>query len=734
MMAFFLFIITFLVFFALVSPASALDWRIETVDSGGNVGFETSLALNDSGYPRISYRNWAQDHLYYAVKSGGVWITETVDETKNSGGFNSLELDASGHPIISYYDSNVGNLSVAAVIQDNWTRSTVDSGGVGRYSSLALDSTGDPGIAYQNQTGILKYAWKNGSYWTNETVDNSGTVGAYASLALDNAGNPSISYYDAGHTSLRYAVKRGGLWSCTTVDSTGNQGYWTSLDLDASGNPGISYYDWVGRDLRFASISGGVWKKETVDSAGSVGKYTSLALDSAGTPHISYFDETNGRLKYAVKTGPVWTCETVDAGPNVGSYTSLALDRNGNPHISYQDGGNGDLRYAVGIPPIVPDFNASPQDGTTPLNVRFSDISTGGSPSCWNWSFGDGSWFNTSLAAERNPTHVYENPGVFNVTMAVRNFTVVISKTRLDYITVIAPPITTAPTSLPTPLPTFPDPTQTTLPPDPTPSLTPTPTPSPTTEPSSTQTPVPTASQTPESTFSTSPTPLPVAFPDSGSEDPPDMPPVHRDQGPLGCKTENGNGYSEITHVRIIGWDTDCVVTAQQVMLLPDNFSQPKGLIYQYINITQARCPVASGVLEFDVPRSFIEENRATRDDVRLCMIRNMSWICLITKAQGMKNDFVRYHAICPEFSLFAVTLSNETSVQSTEEVFPMQPAVPEYPPANPDIPVPPQTPLPDATGEPVSSIPSLPVAKGIIGLGGLAIATIIRFRTGNRR
>lgn len=212
------------------------------------------------------------------------------------------------------------------------------------------------------------------------------------------------------------------------------------------------------------------------------------------------------------------------------------------------------------------------------------------------------------------------------------------------------------------------------------------------------------------------------------------MPPGHRDQGPLGCKTENFNENSEMNLVRIIGWDTDCVVAAQQVKLLPDYLSPPKGLVYRYINITPAQCPVVSGVLEFDVPRSFIEENRATPNDVRLCVIRNLSWTCLITNAQEMKNDFVRYHAICPEFSLFAVTLSNETSEISGEEVITMQPAVPEYTPANPDIPLLPQTPLPAPTAEPDEGFPFVPVAIGVTILCGLVIATIVMFRTLNRR
>jgi hypothetical protein len=84
-------------------------WHIETVHSAGNAG-SSSLALDDSGYPHISYYDSANRDLKYAYHDGTSWQIESVDRTGNVGSSTSLALDASSHPYISYYDTTHGDL------------------------------------------------------------------------------------------------------------------------------------------------------------------------------------------------------------------------------------------------------------------------------------------------------------------------------------------------------------------------------------------------------------------------------------------------------------------------------------------------------------------------------------------------------------------------------------------------------------------------------------------------
>jgi PKD repeat protein len=68
----------------------------------------------------------------------------------------------------------------------------------------------------------------------------------------------------------------------------------------------------------------------------------------------------------------------------------------------------------------VASFRASLVVGSAPFQVQFTDTSAGpglGTPSLWQWNFGDGSG-NSTL---ENPGHTYTTPGTYTVTMTATN-------------------------------------------------------------------------------------------------------------------------------------------------------------------------------------------------------------------------------------------------------------------------------------------------------------------------
>ncbi|MDO5838816.1 MAG: PKD domain-containing protein [Methanosarcina mazei] len=89
----------------------------------------------------------------------------------------------------------------------------------------------------------------------------------------------------------------------------------------------------------------------------------------------------------------------------------------------------------------VASFSASPVTGNAPLNVRFTDRSTG-SPASWKWYFGD-----ETNSTERNPVHTYNESGLYSVTLTAGGAGGTNSLTKTGFIAVSGPLFSTPVTS-----------------------------------------------------------------------------------------------------------------------------------------------------------------------------------------------------------------------------------------------------------------------------------------------
>ena len=106
--------------------------------------------------------------------------------------------------------------------------------------SIAIGSDGTIHIVYGEKN--LHHAYFDGT-WHTEIVDSADDyyIGKYASIALDSSNNPHI-VYSQGSKEIKYAYFN-GTWHIDTIDSNAYLAYGSSVALDASSNPHIVYYD-----------------------------------------------------------------------------------------------------------------------------------------------------------------------------------------------------------------------------------------------------------------------------------------------------------------------------------------------------------------------------------------------------------------------------------------------------------------------------------------------------------
>jgi len=341
-------------------------WFVETIDSIGEVGQDTDIAIADDKV-FISYYDFGKKDLKFARLINNEWSIMVVDSEGDAGQFASLALDSLCNPHISYYDKTLHALKHAYFNGIEWYIEVVNSGGnVGLDNSIAIDSTNHIHISYHDENNAdLKHAKSVDNGWEIEVVDSVGDTGEISSITLDKNGNPHISYTNRYDFHLYHAYYSDNKWVIEKVDDTSILYGSTSITFDPDGFLHILYYD-VTPDhfsLKHAYQSNNGWHIEIIDpylwgTFGTGG--ANIVFDDLGRIHIGYFNWAWQSINYAWKINGIWNLEVIDPSDwnysYVGSHAALAVDQQGIPHVSYMDNNNLDLKYArkIGYSPGVP--------------------------------------------------------------------------------------------------------------------------------------------------------------------------------------------------------------------------------------------------------------------------------------------------------------------------------------------------------------------------------------------
>ncbi len=351
------------------SPAAATctpgTWDLSTVDSAGDVGRSSSIAVESSGTIHIVYYDVDNHRLKHASKSPSTrWSIETVVQGTNTESFaqTSMALDFSGGLHVSYQRRITNNNEELRYVYRSpatgWsTPLTLDAGGKTGYGSdIIADSNGGLHISYERlYSGEIRYLYKpqSGNWQNSEFV---GRGFGDTALVVDPGGRRHFSY--TNYNGLFYRVRESnGNWR--TEERVSNVLQPTNKDLQLDNQNGVhlafNRYGQTAIDHAYRTPgnppTGGIWSQRTLDQS-SVGYYVAMVLDNSGRIHIAYQDDLNDDLKY-VGSSPQGTWNSpvvVDAQGQVANYDISLASLSGQVYVSYYDWTHEDIKIAIGCP------------------------------------------------------------------------------------------------------------------------------------------------------------------------------------------------------------------------------------------------------------------------------------------------------------------------------------------------------------------------------------------------
>jgi PKD repeat protein len=309
-------------------------------------------------------------------------------------------------------------------------------------------------IAYIGTSGSYRYAYKMISPSTDTIkteawiymADNTAATPLRLSFSLLNIGAQHVGHFYGFYNSNGtfdwtmqetqevVRVNTGGSWFKIEILTNKSTGEWTTNMYDSAGYfihsdsgtrdmSGISDSGWHAT-YGFAVYSGAsyhVWV-DAVTSADDyvtppppdlVANFSASATSGVAPLTVSFTDLSTGNPTSwlwdfgdggtSTARNPIYTYTTA------GLYTVLlTATRNGTSDtetkVAY-------VSVSEPIPDVEADFTADVTSGYIPLQVTFSDLSTG-SPTSWYWQFGDG-----SASTLQNPSHTYTSAGVYDVSL-----------------------------------------------------------------------------------------------------------------------------------------------------------------------------------------------------------------------------------------------------------------------------------------------------------------------------
>jgi len=404
--------------------------------SDGSVTINNCIITANKGTYGGAIRNYyagimtiSNSTISYSIAdpSGGGFFNDGTLTITNSTFLENSTINGGGGAIYNYTgDYGVGSLTITNSTFSGNNAATnggaianIGGGTLTLINTTLSVNTGSTGAGIYND-GDSTLNFTNSiiaNSITGSDCTNSGTIGTNVNnLVEDGTCSPAIS----GDPSLGALADNGGptqthalLMGSTAIDA-GNLGACPGADQRGVARPKGSGCD-IGAFEFYPAVAdmtgtptSGVAPLEVMFTNNSTGEYDTCLWDFGDSTTSDECDPSPHTY--------------TDAGVYTVSLTVSGLG--GSDTKTLED-------YISVYSPVVADFSGSPTNGIAPLEVNFTNNSTGDYDTCL-WDFGD-----TTTSSECNPSpHTYTDAGVYTVSLTVSGLGGSDTMTKADYISV----------------------------------------------------------------------------------------------------------------------------------------------------------------------------------------------------------------------------------------------------------------------------------------------------------
>jgi PKD repeat protein len=348
-------------------------------------------------------------------------LTQPQDQTVGLGANATFTVVATGTPPLTYqWRFNGTNISGATA--SACTKSNVQLSDAGPYSVVVTNPVSSVTSSNANLSLSLDLILVSGAAYT-QNFDSMGANGTNA---------PTGWFVGTGSGPISGKTALVGDGSSST---SGNYNFGSSGSSDRALGSLASASTQRDTEARFLNVSGSSINSFTISYSGeewrvggpsSVTNVLTLQYSTDGTNFAPMGAQFN--FNTPVPSGTAGSLDGNAAANRVtgigGTYTPTAGITNGqifylrwadadDPHLDNAMAVDDFLiTFSLGSPPplVVAAFSGSPTSGAAPLNVVFTNLSSGATN--YGWAFGDG---NSSAAA--NPSNTYSNAGTYSVSL-----------------------------------------------------------------------------------------------------------------------------------------------------------------------------------------------------------------------------------------------------------------------------------------------------------------------------